>query len=44
MDSVFSLEPDEMKHFVQECQNAWKAIGDISYKITANEKNSLQFR
>jgi len=44
VDSVFSLEPEEMKALVEESLRAWKAIGAVRYGPTAREKSSLQFR
>lgn len=44
VDSVFSLEPDEMDLLVRECNTAWQALGHISYEVAEQEKKSLQFR
>ena len=44
VDAIFSLEPKEMKQLVHECNIAWEALGEISYKVTEQEKKSLQFR
>ncbi len=44
VDSAFSMEPAEMKQLVEECRNAYKALGKISYELSENEKNSLIFR
>lgn len=44
VDSAFSLEPTEMKQLVKECNAAWKALGEISYGPTEQEKKSLIFR
>ena len=44
VDSAFSLEPEEMKLLVRECNTAFEALGDVSYGITEQEKKSLQFR
>jgi N-acetylneuraminate synthase len=44
VDSVFSLEPDEMALLVRECNTAWQALGHISYEVAEQEKKSLQFR
>ncbi len=44
VDSVFSLEPEEMRALVIESERAWKALGKISYGPTENEKASLQYR
>lgn len=44
VDSVFSIEPDEMSSLVQESRNAWLALGQIHYGPTENEMSSLIFR
>ena len=44
VDSAFSLEPHEFKALVQETERAWQARGEVSYTLSAKEKNSLRFR
>jgi pseudaminic acid synthase len=44
VDSTFSMEPEEMKALVNETENAWQALGKISYGPTEKEKVSLVFR
>lgn len=44
VDSAFSLEPDEMAMLVKECNNAYQALGNVSYAISEQEKTSLKFR
>ena len=44
VDSVFSVEPDELEALVGETERAWRALGRINYGPTAAEKGSLQFR
>lgn len=44
VDSAFSLEPEEMKLLVRECDTAWRAMGGISYSTQKQEQKSLQFR
>lgn len=44
VDSAFSIEPGEMRALVMESARAWKAVGKVSYALSAQEKNSLQFR
>lgn len=44
VDSVFSLEPTEMKMLVEEASRAYEALGEIHYGISEQEKKSLQFR
>lgn len=44
VDSAFSLEPEEMKLLVRECNTAWQAMGEIQYNMQEQEKKSLQFR
>ncbi|WP_375433711.1 pseudaminic acid synthase [uncultured Hymenobacter sp.] len=43
-DSSFSMEPDEMKRLVEECQQAQQALGAVSYGPTTAELKSLGFR
>lgn len=43
VDSAFSLEPEEMRLLVRECNTAWQALGIISYDIQEQERNSRQF-
>ena len=44
VDSVFSLEPEELKMLILETEQAWQALGKISYGPTEKEMASLQFR
>lgn len=44
VDSVFSMEPQEMKELVTQTHQAWEALGHISYGVTEQEKNSTKFR
>lgn len=44
VDSAFSLEPEELRSLVVECERSWQALGKISYGPTEGEKASLQFR
>lgn len=44
VDSVFSLEPDEMARLVRECHAAALAMGEVRYEMAEQEKKSLQFR
>lgn len=44
VDSLFSLEPDELHQLVVETERAWQAIGVVNYGATESEKQSLQFR
>lgn len=44
VDSVFSLEPNEMKALVVECERAWQALGKVYYGPTNKEKSSLKFK
>jgi pseudaminic acid synthase len=43
-DSAFSLEPHEFKTMVDAIRIAEKAIGEVSYRRTEKEENSLVFR
>jgi N-acetylneuraminate synthase len=44
VDSIFSMEPDEMAQLVEEAKRAWGALGKISYGPTESEKKSLCFK
>ena len=44
VDSGFSMEPQEMTELVHECNVAVKALGDVSYEMQAQERNSLIYR
>ncbi|HYH04340.1 MAG TPA: pseudaminic acid synthase [Bacillota bacterium] len=44
VDSVFSMEPDEMRELVLESQKVSHALGRISYGPTESEKPSLVHR
>lgn len=44
IDSVFSMEVDEMAQLVVEADRAWQAIGKVSYGPTEAEKKSVVFR
>ena len=44
VDSVFSLEPDELKSLVVESERAFLALGNIQYGIQPSEENSLLFK
>ena len=44
VDSAFSLEPEEMKLLVRECNTAWQSMGEIRYNTQQQERKSLQFR
>ncbi len=44
VDSVFSIEPEELKALVTETNRAWKSLGKVKYGPTDAELNSLAFR
>jgi pseudaminic acid synthase len=44
VDSVFSLEPAELRSLVDESERVWLGLGSITYGATETEKRSLQFR
>lgn len=44
VDSAFSMEPNEMKSLVIETERIWKALGEVNYGPTKEEKNSLKYR
>ncbi len=43
-DSAFSLEPAELVRLVQDCRNAWEALGAADYRRGATETSNRQFR
>lgn len=43
-DAAFSLEPAEFQSLVNDCQNAWKALGRVHYDLEGSERGSVQFR
>jgi pseudaminic acid synthase len=44
VDSVFSLEPKELRDLVVETERAWSALGEIHYGPTVGDEKSLVFR
>jgi N-acetylneuraminate synthase len=44
VDSLFSIEPTEMKSLVDETKRAWQSLGSVSYGPTEQEKQSIIFR
>ena len=44
VDSVFSLEPDELKSLVIESERAWQALGAVVYGASKSEEKSRIFR
>ena len=44
VDSVFSMEPAEMKALTIESKKAWQALGRINYGPTKAEKRMMAFR
>ncbi len=44
LDSAFSLEPNEMKRLVSECNMAWEALGHVNYALEEGELGSKVFR
>jgi N-acetylneuraminate synthase len=43
-DSEFSLEPDELKRLCEETKDAWRALGQGSYRLKSAEQESLKYR
>ncbi len=41
-DAVFSMEPDEFKHMVEEIRIVEKALGTITYELTEKQKKSRE--
>jgi N-acylneuraminate-9-phosphate synthase len=44
VDAAFSLEPAELAQLVRECRTAYEALGEISYAVREQEKQSFRFR
>ncbi|THF80781.1 pseudaminic acid synthase [Cohnella fermenti] len=44
VDSVFSMEPQEMKLLVEESEKAWQSLGKVQYGPTNDEKPSMKHR
>jgi N-acetylneuraminate synthase len=44
VDSAFSMEPAEMAQLVTETEQAWQALGKITYGTTQSEEKSRIFR
>jgi pseudaminic acid synthase len=44
VDSVFSIDPSEMKVLVSESKQAWESLGKIKYGPTSNELKSIKRR
>ncbi len=43
-DAAFSLEPAELKQLVDDCRNAWSALGAAEYRRGETEAHNRQFR
>jgi pseudaminic acid synthase len=43
-DAAFSLEPNELRDLVDNCRDAWEALGAVNYALTDSEKGTLPFR
>ncbi len=43
-DAAFSLEPNEFARLVNDCRQAWEAVGRVSYDVEGSEAANLQFR
>lgn len=44
VDSVFSIEPDELTSLVIEAKRAWEALGSVKYDILKAEESSLRYK
>jgi N-acetylneuraminate synthase len=43
-DAAFSLEPDELKTLVEDCRDAFLALGEARYRRSEAEQHNRQFR
>ncbi|GGO85154.1 pseudaminic acid synthase [Marinobacterium nitratireducens] len=43
-DSIFSIEPNELKHLCQDACNAWSAVGKPGFNRQTSEESNLRFR
>ena len=43
-DAAFSLEPAELRRLVDDCRNAWEALGEAALKRGEIESGNKQFR
>ncbi len=43
-DAAFSLEPSELEALVNQCQSAWKALGQVNYQRVRSEQSNTVFR
>ena len=43
-DSSFSMEPDEFKQMVEDVQMAAKAVGEVAYRVSEEEKSNYAVR
>ena len=44
VDSIFSLEPDEMRDLVVETERAWQSLGSVKYGSSDAEEGSKKYR
>ncbi|WP_107947359.1 pseudaminic acid synthase [Lysinibacillus parviboronicapiens] len=44
VDSIFSMEPYELKMLVEETERAWQSLGRVQYGPTEAEQESIKFR
>ena len=43
-DAAFSMEPEEFKQLVDDCKNAWRALGHAGYELKGSEQGNIAFR
>jgi pseudaminic acid synthase len=43
-DAAFSLEPNEFRALVTDCNRAWRALGRVNYEVSGSERGSIAFR
>lgn len=43
-DAEFSMEPAEFRQLVDDCKNAWRALGQPGYDLKGSERGNIAFR
>jgi pseudaminic acid synthase len=43
-DAAFSLEPHEFRRLTEDCRDAWRALGEVTYRLQPAEQQNIVFR